>query len=119
MTTISIAPLANTNEGQSSLVDPLIRLLMNSRRLDSGYRTARPILTYRGPVPESLAFASHEVLTFSSLAASFAWRRRSTAPPPAKTCLFSGALFGRSGGGAGGAPTRGRTAGCLIIRVHY
>jgi hypothetical protein len=54
-----------------SLVDPRIRPLMYSRRLDSGYRTDRPIFTYLGPIPDSLALASQDVETLRIFAASF------------------------------------------------
>ena len=63
----------------TSLVEPLVRLLIYSRRLEFAYLTARPILTKRGPFPVSRAFASQEVLTFSIRAASRGCRRASSA----------------------------------------
>ena len=77
-------------EPHRSLVEPLIRLLINSARLDCEYLTALPIFANRGPVPESRAFASHETLTFKIFAASFGCRRGSVVlafteafmPPP-------------------------------------
>jgi hypothetical protein len=53
-----------------SLVDPRVRPLMNSRKLDSRYRTARPIFTNRGPSPESRDLASQDKETLRILAAS-------------------------------------------------
>jgi hypothetical protein len=56
--------------GHSSLVDPRVRPLMNSRKLDSRYRTARPIFTNRGPSPESRDLASQDKETLRIVAAS-------------------------------------------------
>src|SRR5205823_390203 len=44
------------------------RLKMDSRTAEKAYRTARPILMKRGPVPLSRALASQEMETPSSLA---------------------------------------------------
>src|SRR5580765_6207334 len=51
-----------------SLVDTRCRLRMNSRTADWAYRTARPILMKRGPVPLSRDLASQDDDTASSLA---------------------------------------------------
>jgi hypothetical protein len=56
--------------GHSSLVDPRVWPLMNSRKLDSRYRTAWPIFTNRGPSPESRDLASQDKETLRILAAS-------------------------------------------------
>ena len=53
-----------------SLVDPRVRPLIYSRRLDSRYRTALPIFTNLGPSPDSLALASQDIETLRILAAS-------------------------------------------------
>ena len=66
-----------SDESQSayrSLVDPRVRALMYSRTADSGYRTARPTLTNRGPSPDSRALASQDNETFKILATSRGWR---------------------------------------------
>src|SRR4051812_5984277 len=55
-----------------SLVEERVRTLMYSRMKLSGYRTERPIFTYRGPTPLSLALASQERLTRNRRAASVA-----------------------------------------------
>src|SRR5262245_27066229 len=51
-----------------SLVDRRCRLSRNSRTAEWAYRTARPILMKRGPVPLSRDLASQEIETPSSLA---------------------------------------------------
>jgi len=66
------------DENHCPLVEHRVRLSINSSKALSGYRTERPILTYRGPVPESLDLASQETDTFSILAASLGCRRGST-----------------------------------------
>ena len=53
---------------------------MKSRTADSGYRTARPIFTKRGPVPVSLDLASHDPETFNISATFLGCRRESIAP---------------------------------------
>src|SRR5260370_5917708 len=51
-----------------SAVELRCRLRMKSRTPDCAYRTARPILMKRGPVPLSRALASHDDETPSSFA---------------------------------------------------
>jgi hypothetical protein len=61
----------------ASLVDVLMRAFMKSRTADSGYRTARPIFTKRGPVPLSLDLASQDVETLNISAVLLGCRRGS------------------------------------------
>jgi hypothetical protein len=61
------------NGVHSSLVELRCRLLMNSRTAAKLYRTARPNLVKRGPVPFILAFANHDVDKPSSLATWSGW----------------------------------------------
>src|SRR5438067_285113 len=71
-----------------SLVDCRCRLRMYSRTADIPYRTARPILMKRGPVPLSRDLASHESDTPNSLATCAGCSRGSI------SFVFAGAFMG-------------------------
>lgn len=86
---VSRAHSAKHDVDYRSLVDPRVRPLMYSRRLDSRYRTALPIFTNLGPSPDSLALASQDIETFRILAASRAYSSGSIVLAPAGAFICS------------------------------
>src|SRR5262245_50281263 len=75
------------HDDHRSLVELRCRLRMYSRTADIAYRTARPILMNRGPVPVSRDLANQDSDTPSSLATWVGWRRGSI------SLVFAGALM--------------------------
>src|ERR1700720_4611826 len=63
-----VLPRGDYHDDHRSLVELRCRLRMYSRTVDMAYRTARPILMKRGPVPLSRDLANQDDETPSSLA---------------------------------------------------